>query len=186
MVMTWGHGFSMAQGVHPSFKRSFRIRAVEDAVISREGLRNLTVEGQSASLALLGMMLGIGARAAMAGFLEWRNGKMMKNGDLTRNLESGRKIPKQKGWLVGWWTEKHGDLTWFKHLKWGYYGDVTNMNHWLVVWNIYFPLSYFQGVVTANVRTPFMKTLVWQMRVDVDLTVDIGLFGASIWLCLNM
>jgi len=32
-----------------------------DAVISREGLRNLTVEGQSASLALLGMMLGIGA-----------------------------------------------------------------------------------------------------------------------------
>eukprot|EP00435_Cladocopium_sp_Y103_P014564 s1367_g3.t1 len=32
-----------------------------DAVISREGLRNLTLEGQSASLALLGMMLGIGA-----------------------------------------------------------------------------------------------------------------------------
>ncbi|CAL1169784.1 unnamed protein product [Cladocopium goreaui] len=32
-----------------------------DAVISREGLRNLTLEGQSASLALLGMSLGIGA-----------------------------------------------------------------------------------------------------------------------------
>eukprot|EP00435_Cladocopium_sp_Y103_P001380 s2109_g1.t1 len=32
-----------------------------DAVISREGLRNLSLEGQSSSLALLGMMMGIGA-----------------------------------------------------------------------------------------------------------------------------
>ena len=70
MVFPWPKGSipaSFPLVPHPS---------LEDAVISREGLRNLTVEGQSASLALLGMMLGIGARAAMAGFLV--NGDMEK------------------------------------------------------------------------------------------------------------
>ena len=47
-------------------------------MISREGLRNLTVEGQSASLALLGMMLGIGAAAGCDGCCFWL-GKPMEN-----------------------------------------------------------------------------------------------------------
>ena len=55
--------------IHQPQKRPApRFRSAQDAVISREGLRNLTVEGQSASLALLGMSLGIGAVAAMDGW----------------------------------------------------------------------------------------------------------------------
>jgi hypothetical protein len=101
-------------------------------VISREGLRNLTVEGQSASLALLGMMLGIGARGCYGWFFgmeKWKNDKKWRS-----DPESGvwKENPEAKR-LVGWWMNRETWGLWFKHLKWGYYGDVTNMNHWLVV-----------------------------------------------------
>ena len=181
----------MAQGVHPSFiSRSFRIRALRMPWSAAKGCEIWPWRARAPPWPCWGWCW-----ASVPGLLwlvfwwmeTWKNDEKWEIWPGIWSLEGKyRKIPKQKGWLVGWWTEKRGDLTWFNHLKWGYYGDVTNMNHCLVVWNIDFPLSYFQGVVTANLRTPFMKTLVWQMRVDVDLTVDIGLFGASIWLCLNM
>ena len=93
MVFPWPKGSipaSFPLVPHPS---------LEDAVISREGLRNLTVEGQSASLALLGMMLGIGARAAMAGFL-LGNGEMEKwRSDPESGVWKGNPEAKR---LVGW------------------------------------------------------------------------------------
>lgn len=76
---------------------------------------------------------------------KWRSDP--KSGDL-----EGKSRSKKAGWLMN--RETWGFSTWFNHLKWGYDGDVTNINHWLVVFLIYFPLSYFQGVVTCCNHQP--------------------------------
>ena len=74
--------------------------------------------------------------------ISWRSGP--------ESVFCGRKIPKHK---VAGRVIQHV----FNHVKWGYDGDTTNTDHWLVVWDIYFPLSYFEGVVTTNQKGEGMR-----------------------------